>query len=72
MEQEGDNVTLKYTQGADEVSTENLDNVPSLKTLLEALSQTFVISANKTRFDLNKVVLTSTDAKYRLLFTLYN
>lgn len=72
MDQEGDNVTLKYLQGADEASTANLESIPSLKTFLEAMSQTFVASANKTRFDLNKVVLTSTDSKYRLLFSLLN
>ena len=72
IEQEGDNVTLKYVKGADDASINNLNQIPSLKSFIDVLSQTFEVAAGKTRFDLNKVILTSSDSKYRLLFTLYN
>ncbi|UKK51420.1 DUF4302 domain-containing protein [Prevotella sp. E13-17] len=72
MTQEGDNVVLKYVEGEDETSSKNIEMVPSLKTFVDMLSQTFTVSANTTRFNPSKLVLTSSDSKYRLLFTLYN
>jgi len=72
LEKEGDQVMLKYLEPADESSTANLSKVPTLTDIFATLSQTFTVEAQKTRFDLNKVVLNSADTNIKLTLILYN
>ena len=68
---DADGVTLTYV-GADTSGGEKvLKTIPSLKTLLDAMSTKYTISAGVTKFDLSKIKLTATDSNLWFVATLY-
>jgi hypothetical protein len=68
---DADGVTLQYsgpeTSGGEKV----LSVIPALKTMLDAMSTKYTISAGTTKFDLNTVKLTATDPNLWFVATLY-
>lgn len=59
--EEGNKVKMTFIEPASTPAANILNAIPSVKELLDTLSQQFVLSANKTKFNLSEIKMTSVD-----------